>query len=472
MNALEQKLEEMRSSDYAEQNKTIQEAVSDVTDGFSLDELADYVTNHIYFGNGMYIRDWLVENIINHEIELERLKTDRRYQNDRITDGSVHEETVYETEEQNQEDIKTLKSERQDDTRQMEIRQSNNLTKTRQQLTEMFLEILQSDDPLRWKRGWNGGSSINAVTGNTYKGINCFALDLKALVNGYQDYRWCTFKQASDAGWKIKRGSKGTPVEFWSFYDKVTKTTINSGEYYKLIKENPEYRKNIRIIAREYTVFNGDQIEGIPELEKRPITRPEELETFLNTLQKEMDIQIIHGGSKAFYSPASDEIHVPDPDRFNGIYEYYSTTFHEAGHATGAEKRLNRDLTGTFGSEKYAREELRAEIASCFISNDLGIPNGSEEHDKNHAAYIQSWIQVIKDAPGELMKAIKDAEKIADYIEEKGNIAALKLSMEKGEKIESNPSEEKTEKAAEPDKSQAEAIKRNNLMRLRMGASR
>lgn len=361
----------------------------------------------------------------------------------------------------------------QDEKMNQENRGQKHLTKTRQQLAEMFLNILKSDDPLRWKRGWTVEAATNAATGRDYKGINRFVLEMKSILNGYQDHRWCTFKQAADAGWKIKKGSKGTPVEFWSYYDKVSKKTLNYREYRTLVSKDPEYEKNIRIISREYTVFNGEQIEGIPKPEiSRELTRPEELERFMGNLKKEMDIKIIHGGNKAFYLPVQDEIHVPAPEQFHGIYEYYSTTLHEAGHATGAEKRLNRDLTGIFGSEKYAREELRAEIASCFISNDLGIPNGSEEHDKNHAAYIQSWIRAIEDAPGELMKAIKDAEKITDYIEEKGGIKALKQSMDRSETTESNPSDEKTEKVAEPDKSQAEVTKRSNLMRLRMGVSR
>ena len=344
----------------------------------------------------------------------------------------------------------------------------------------MFLDILQSDEPLRWKRGWTVEAAGNAVTGKPYRGINRIMLALTASENGYQDHRWCTFKQASDAGWKIRKGSRGTPVEFWSIYDRKTKMTLTSREYDQLISRDPEYKKNIRIVLREYTVFNGEQIEGIPQPEKRPeLFRPEELEGFLERLQKEMDIRIIHGGNGAFYSPSKDEIHVPVPERFDGIYEYYSTVFHEAGHATGSQKRLNRDLTGSFGSEKYAKEELRAEIASCFLSNDLGIPSGSKEHDQNHAAYIQSWIRVIEEAPQELMKAVRDAEKIADYLGEKGGIELLKQSRDQQklqeEKITGDrPAQEKKDikSGQEPDRSQAESQKRNNLLRLRRAASR
>lgn len=411
MNALEQKLEEMRNSDHTEQ---------EVRAGLISLELPDGDRIHYVLNEG--ITSEAVLNILAHSNEilhdLEMLGKEVGETGYAVFEQSSHctfsvnhtmgesGATLYVINEEKggiDEGARTkdnirftsidLKSYRPENTMEKEQAEKshNNVSRTRQQLAGMFLDILQSDEPLRWKKGWTVEAAGNAVTGKPYRGINRIMLALTASANGYQDHRWCTFKQASDAGWKIRKGSRGTPVEFWSIYDKKTKMTLTSREYDQLIRRDPEYKKNIRIVLREYTVFNGEQIEGIPEPEKRPgLSRPEELEGFLQRLQKEMDISIIHGGNEAFYSPSKDEIHVPVPGRFDGIYEYYSTVFHEAGHATGAEKRLNRDLTGSFGSEKYAKEELRTEIASCFLLNDLGIPSGSEEHDQNHAAYIQS----------------------------------------------------------------------------------
>ncbi|MCR4716373.1 MAG: hypothetical protein K5656_04250, partial [Lachnospiraceae bacterium] len=125
----------------------------------------------------------------------------------------------------------------------------------------------------------------------------------------------------------------------------------------------------------------------------------------------------------AFYRPSEDSITMPPIESFWAEYNYLSTFLHEAGHSTGHESRLNRDLTGIFGSEKYAKEELRAEIASAFTTQAIGLEGTmSREHIDNHKAYIQSWIAEIKNDPNELFKAIIDATKISDYLIEKGNL--------------------------------------------------
>lgn len=136
-----------------------------------------------------------------------------------------------------------------------------------------------------------------------------------------------------------------------------------------------------------------------------------------------MGLAFKEGGSQAFYRPSDDSITMPPEQSFVDSYGYMSTFLHEAGHATGHATRLNRDLSGTFGTESYAKEELRAEIASAFTSQALGF--GKEEQGlaqtmDNHKAYVQSWIESISDKPNELFAAIKDAEKISDYLLEKG----------------------------------------------------
>ena len=136
-----------------------------------------------------------------------------------------------------------------------------------------------------------------------------------------------------------------------------------------------------------------------------------------------MGLDFHEGGTEAYYRPSSDSITMPPDTYFKDDYGYMSTFLHECGHATGHESRLNRDLTGRFGSPEYAKEELRAEIASAFTAQDLGFgvsPDGLTLALDNHKAYIQSWISVIEDQPNELFAAIKDAEKISDYLLEKG----------------------------------------------------
>ena len=302
------------------------------------------------------------------------------------------------------------------------------LTQTRQQLVDIFLNAIKSEEPMKWKKGWvSMDSPKNALSGKTYKGVNRMLLAFGAMMKGYSDSRWCTFKQANENGWKIKKGEKGTPIEFWTYYDKKTKQNITSEQYNNLIKENPDYKDNIRLVAREYFVFNAAQISGIPEPEKveSKITLIDEVEEFVNQAKAEMNIEIIYGGDRACYIPRLDEIHMPPAESFYSEYEFYATQLHEMAHATGASSRLNRDLSGSFGTESYAKEELRAEISSCFLSNDLGISETGEKHNQNHAAYIQSWIKVIENNPNELMRAVKDAENITAYLEEKGGFSKI-----------------------------------------------
>lgn len=127
------------------------------------------------------------------------------------------------------------------------------------------------------------------------------------------------------------------------------------------------------------------------------------------------EAKIVYGGSRAFYRTDTDEVHLPERADFKSTQEFYSTALHEIGHSTGHESRLNRDLSGRFGSEDYAMEELRAEIASIFMEQDLEI-EPSEGRLQNNAAYIQSWKEEIKENPNALFTAITDADKIAKYV--------------------------------------------------------
>lgn len=472
---------------------SMEAAINDALDEFSIDELYDYNVNVLCFSRGddLSLRFRLEENICNNEISKAKARTDMSYKillendvynvlsiedirkndskdndyyavddkgklyeskysidfktmfnnipsgtnivgyviKDEIDNVPVQEQKILITDPKNdyqkinesEININEQNTELPENTKE---NTKSNLTKTRKQLADIFIEALKSDEPLSWKKGWAGmGVPKNAISEKKYKGVNKMLLGFVAMEKRYEDPRWCTFKQANEKGWKIKKGEKGVPVEFWSFYDKLTKRNITPDEYNSLLKNDPEYKENIKLVSRTYTVFNGEQIEGIPEIEKveSNIELVSELEEFVDNVKDGMDIEIIYGGDRACYIPSLDEVHIPMPEYFYSEYEFYATELHELAHATGASARLNRDLEGTFGSKSYAKEELRAEIASCFLSNELGIPDAeNSEHDKNHIAYVKSWIQKIEDEPAELMRAIKDAEKITDYIKEKG----------------------------------------------------
>ena len=179
------------------------------------------------------------------------------------------------------------------------------------------------------------------------------------------------------------------------------------------------------------SVFNAAQIEGIPELVIEHHNLDEDmLMEKRDKLIAAMNLQFKSGEEAAFYRPSEDCIHMPDIDRFRNEYSYMATFLHEASHATGHKSRLNRDLTGAFGSQEYAKEELRAEISSAFTSQALGLSQSDMEHMENHKAYIQNWIAALEQNPNELFAAIKEAGKISDYLLEKGDFLTVQKKQE------------------------------------------
>lgn len=267
-----------------------------------------------------------------------------------------------------------------------------------------------------WQKKWEPGRPgatlpFNPTTGNHYKGINSLVL----LMSGYSDTRWMTFKQAKAAGASVRKGEKGTTIQYWSFNKtQVKKDDAGApvkGSDGKSEKETINFSKPKLFTA---SVFNAEQIDGLPE--------------HVFTEQKDLDWDIIERaegilvkskanitnieGDRAYYSLTSDKIVMPERHQFECAEDYYSVALHELGHWTGHSTRLNRDMSGSFGSESYAKEELRAEIASMVIGDSLGIG-----HDPgNHIAYVKSWIKALKEDPLEIFRAASDAEKIREFI--------------------------------------------------------
>ena len=304
------------------------------------------------------------------------------------------------------------------------------LTPQRKMLVDMILQNLESGAGL-WKKGWrSGGMPENAVTGKKYRGVNNMFLTYVSMLRGYSDNRWLTFNQMKEREWSFKTDGEGkslgknagVSVEFFELWDRETKKKFDRRVLDGMsTDERQEYMdENVYPIRKYYTVFNGDLIDGIPEKEKAVLderAKSERTDTFLN-YWSESEAEIVYGGGQAFYSPTTDEIHLPPREDFYSLQEFYSTALHELGHSTGHAKRLIRDLSGGFGSENYALEELRAEIASLFMEQDFEI-SVNENEVRNNSAYIQSWKAAIKDDPNVLFTAIADAEKITKYVQKK-----------------------------------------------------
>lgn len=308
------------------------------------------------------------------------------------------------------------------------------LNRMREEMINSFIDCLKKDT-IPWHRSWSAKQRpFNAVTNTTYRGVNSLWLSYNQFAREFDDPRWCTFKQAQTQGWKIKPGSKGTRVEFWSLYDTEEKRKLTQREAKQLSDELTleEFKNRVKPISNVYTVFNGEQIDGIPKYEEKTYElNTEELLQKRDTLLKNMNVDFSEGGDKAFYNPSRDRITLPEMNRFETEYDYMATLLHEAGHATGHISRLNRDMTGVFGSPEYAKEELRAEIASAFTAQELGLDYEQNEHMENHEAYVQNWIDVLENEPNELFAAIKDAEKISDYLIEKGKFGLEETEMSK-----------------------------------------
>jgi antirestriction protein ArdC len=268
-----------------------------------------------------------------------------------------------------------------------------------------------------WQKPWSSNGiptfelPYNAVTGNRYKGINTFSL----LTAAFEDPRWMTYKQAAAAGWQVMQGEQGTPIQFVKFQDLITKRDETGSPVLDEHRQPVKTLHNLpKPIITNAWVFNAAQISGIPALKKK---HPEPLNW---TTHNRADALIQLSGAnikhlpadRAFYNPVRDLITLPRPEQFKAADHYYATLLHELGHWTGHWTRLDRGIMNQFGTEDYAREELRAEIASLLIGQELHIG-----HDPGqHSAYVDSWIKVLQDTPFEIHAAAADAEKILNYL--------------------------------------------------------
>lgn len=269
-----------------------------------------------------------------------------------------------------------------------------------EKVTERILKLME-EGVCPWKRPWNRSClrAQNFLSRNEYRGINLFLLEAMAFESPY----FLTFKQSKELGGTVKKGEKGLPVVYW-------------GQKQMENENDPDVEtKRIRFL-RSYTVFNARQIDGI-EFPAQAI--PESVE--FSPIEKATAIiegwrtgpAIEHGFRAAAYCPTSDRVTMPSPESFHGAEEYYSTLFHELGHATGIQKRLNRDMTGFFGSQSYGREELVAEMASAFLCAKCGIDNSVIE---NQAAYLDGWTRAIKSDSRLVVIAAAQASKAAAMI--------------------------------------------------------
>lgn len=266
----------------------------------------------------------------------------------------------------------------------------------------------------------------NPVSHFYYKGANYIKLLMESVSRGYSDTRWMTYKQAQRNGFQVKKGAVGVALEKYVFEQERTVTRERRNEEtgkIETVTEKMKVKLN-RPVINHFTVFNAEQIDGLPPLEQ----------TQGNADALELADQLIASSAcpvmelpqnKAFYSRINDSITLPLREHFASSEAFATVLMHEMIHSTGHESRLNRPLSGKFGSPGYAKEELRAELGSFFMGTDYGVVESGQLLD-SHTQYLESWIKVLEDDPNELFRACSDAQKAVDLLEKN-----LELEQEK-----------------------------------------
>lgn len=276
-----------------------------------------------------------------------------------------------------------------------------------QELANKFAALIEKNEA-PWQKTWSGKGFLpyNIKSQKEYNGMNLLNLMMAAEAKGYEDNRWLTFLQAGELGAKVRPGEKGMHIMFLQTKENVKEIDEITGEE-KVVTVKLEKPR-----AMWSVVFNAEQCEGLPAYKEKLIT--------FDPIEKAQEIldnsgaKIIHKKqNEAFYNIVTDTITLPLKEQFQSPEAYYRCALHELGHWTAHEKRNNRDLSGSFGSESYAREELVAEITSFLVGTQCGL--GHEPND-NNVAYLKSWSKAIRDDPSYLFKAVKDADKAAQLI--------------------------------------------------------
>lgn len=273
--------------------------------------------------------------------------------------------------------------------------------------------IAELDKGVRpWMQPWNTTQPHDRITrplrhnGQPYSGINVVLLWSEAISRGFKSATWMTFRQALELGGAVRKGETGTTVVFASSFIRTETDEIGQ-----------EVEHDIPFM-KAYTVFNADQIDGLNERfhplppAQDPMTRIAHADRFFaNT-----GALIRHGGSAAYYAPARDYIQMPAFETFRDAQSYVAILSHEMTHWTAAAHRLDRDLS-RYAKDKHerAREELIAELGSCFLCADLGIVPELEPRP-DHASYLASWLEVLSGDKRAIFAAASHAQRAVSYL--------------------------------------------------------
>lgn len=272
-----------------------------------------------------------------------------------------------------------------------------------QKVTDLIVEKLEKGTK-PWMKPFTtpGIYPMNLITQKPYRGFNSFFLASLEYESPY----FLTFNQIKKLGGAVIRGQKSYPIVFWKFINKLAKDQNNDDE---------PIRKRFPIL-KYYNVFNLEQTTGI-DPKHIPVFEPKEHSPIPEAEQLVASYpnppEIIHGHDGACYMPSADRVMMPDKEAFENEFYYFSVLFHECGHSTGHEDRLNRNIRNNFASHAYSFEELIAEMTAAFLCGSCGFEAYTID---NSVAYLKGWASVLKDNPNWLIQAAGKAQKAADYI--------------------------------------------------------
>jgi antirestriction protein ArdC len=285
-------------------------------------------------------------------------------------------------------------------------------------ITDRVVESLEKG-AVPWQKPWSGGTAgipRNFVSTKAYRGINVFLLSYTSHMKGYQSPFWVSYKQAQSLGGNVRKGEHSpSPVVFYRVIENKMDTSKREGEV-----SSDDLKSHAML--RYTPMFNTDQCEGlkVPDLSEAPKKEHERIasaQSIIDAMPYAPTINV-RPSNRAFYSPMSDAVTVPELSQFDNAELYYATLFHELGHSTGHETRLNRDLNnhGGHGSHEYSKEELVAEFCASYLCGIAGIENRTLE---NQTACINGWLTILKDQKQRkwLTWAASQAQKAADYIQ-------------------------------------------------------
>lgn len=293
-----------------------------------------------------------------------------------------------------------------------------------------------------WNRPWKPaadgrGWHWNPVTQRAYRGLNISILQIEASLSGFEDPRWMGYQQATKKGWQVRKGEKATTI-YYPVPVRLRRQDAEKVDEAPGVEpdggEGDDGRKTgVILLMKGFKVFNAQQVEGVPSLvsdveaQEAPMKLPQA--ELIDAIAQTMGVPISEGGDAAAYLPSADRIIMPPAASFPDQADREQTRLHELTHATGHGKRLKRDLSGSFGSAKYAQEEVTAEFGSWLLAQRLNIPYlaiNPEMTGEQSAAYIAHWASLLKDEGGRKMyaQAIGNAMKVPHYMENMLEMAA------------------------------------------------